>query len=139
MSLYTRGPDRVSWSNLRAAVASVFVLQCVSQAVGDVTLSCASRSSCTVTGWPHSPYAYNTQFNTVCGKSFCPPATMSLEAAVGTCNVQGGRLCTRIELAADVARLSGCGFDSKLVWTSDLCGTNGVMVAGGSSTYDRPS
>ena len=65
---------------------------------------------------------------------------VSYANALAHCTNQGARLCTPKELGNDVARSTGCGFDTRLVWTSESCmlapGMYGKIVAGGSSKYD---
>ena len=65
---------------------------------------------------------------------------VSYEKALVHCTAQGARLCSANELQNDVARGTGCGFDTRLVWTSESCmlepGIYGKIVTGGSSTYN---
>lgn len=65
---------------------------------------------------------------------------VSYEKALVHCTAQGARLCSANELQNDVARGTGCGFDTRLVWTSESCmlepGIYGKIVTGGSSKYN---
>ena len=101
---------------------------------GDVTLECSSQRTCSSMGWSVTRLV-QPGYENVCAASICPPESMPFDAAVSACSAAGGRLCTRDELAADAARESGCQFNTKLVWTADVCGTNGVHVTGGSTKY----
>eukprot|EP01043_Picozoa_sp_COSAG02_P024144 COSAG02_NODE_1310_length_13323_cov_17.158878_6_plen_235_part_00 len=64
------------------------------------------------------------------------------QMADSICTSVGARLCTAAELANDVARGTGCGFDNANVWTSDAC-TDGHIAADGDSrpqdAYQQPT
>lgn len=50
------------------------------------------------------------------------------EEARSFCNGQGLRLCTEIEIKSGAGESTGCGFDTKLVWTSNLCDITGRNI-----------
>ena len=52
------------------------------------------------------------------------------------CASVGARLCTAAELASDVARGTGCGFDNANVWTSDVCADGHIAADGDSRPQD---
>lgn len=126
-------PGGAQWCRMQLAVVLMAGLF-VSNARGDVTLACSSQRACSSVGWSVARLV-QPGYENVCAASICPPESMSFEAAVNACSAAGGRLCTREELAADAARESGCQFNTKLVWTADVCGINGVHVSGGSTKY----
>lgn len=45
-------------------------------------------------------------------------SSTTFDSARAICGSQGGRLCTREEVAGGCAAATGCGFDAELVWTS---------------------
>lgn len=80
----------------------------------------SSRSSCAALGW--IPRFGNTE---VCGESDSGLAgcqvSVDHQYAQDLCASSGARLCSPNELGADVARGTGCGLDSGLVWTYEAC------------------
>ena len=46
----------------------------------------------------------------------------NFSGAAAECRAHGLRLCRRAELAAEDCCKSGCGLDTKMVWTGDACG-----------------
>ena len=57
--------------------------------------------------------------------------TRNFEQAQGVCSAAGTRLRTTTELTAQITEGTGCGFDNKMVWTSEKC-AGGYTVAKGS-------
>ena len=58
------------------------------------------------------------------------------QMADSICTSVGARLCTAAELARDVARGTGCGFDNANVWTSDVCAGGHIAADGDSRPQD---
>jgi hypothetical protein len=48
------------------------------------------------------------------------------EEAADECNALGARLCSLEEVQAGATKSTGCGFDNKLIWTADGCGTDKI-------------
>eukprot|EP00951_Prasinocladus_malaysianus_P014300 scaffold108694_cov55-Prasinocladus_malaysianus.AAC.1 len=69
-------------------------------------------------------YKYDGSTIGVCGDSgtggSCSSASLFAMAVV-ECESAGSRLCSVAELNAQATRATGCGFDSKPVWTRDTC------------------
>ena len=77
-----------------------------------------SRRSCAELRFP---FRYG---NRVCGhssKGWSCAAGFNFSEAEQICTDSGARLCTAAELETDSARGTGCGFDTRLTWTSDSC------------------
>ena len=95
-------------------------------------------------------YGSNTA---VCGatkvKAKCKDiSSVTYTEAKGICESIGARLCSSVELRADVARGTGCGLDvqppnknNRYVWTTDSCtdsdGNSGMRAVEGSSLEDE--
>ena len=73
--------------------------------------------------------------DTVCAMSVCD--SVSWAEADARCAAFGARLCTGKELAANVAKGTGCSFDTQMVWTWDRCGAHMFQAAPGSSRLER--
>ena len=52
------------------------------------------------------------------------------------CVNAGARLCTLAEVQANAAASTGCGFDSKLVWTSTPCGVDSMFATMGKYDFN---
>lgn len=99
---------------------------------------CVTRRSCEVLGWNAAAYGDTD----VCGASVMPLldsgggavpaardrcgngcfASASYPEAEASCAAGGARLCTYAELLANETKGTGCGFDSRRVWTSTNAG-----------------
>lgn len=67
--------------------------------------------------------------------------TSTFADAYALCTSVGARLCSDVELGADAARSTGCGLDSRLVWTATPCGLldfTGRKVRMGSNSTEEP-
>ena len=67
----------------------------------------------------------------------CFPRGVTLSAAEGICENNGGRLCTSSEIAQAIASGKGCDGDNYFTWTSDQCDPNpelGRITAKGDGT-----
>lgn len=110
---------------------------------GDDTFTDDSQSiksvlSCDELAWPN---AVDFGSVNVCGESSinlggCSGLLNSTQAN-HFCTAAGARLCTLTELENDETRKTGCGLDSRLVWSSSPC-TGGYYVAYGSSAFPSP-
>jgi hypothetical protein len=94
------------------------------------TYAPATRKNCATLGWPvvgsacgESDQAFKIKF----GSDKCYN-WLSQPDGEKQCARLGGRLCTQPELAAGVAKSTGCSFDSKFIWTSTTC-TGGYIKA----------
>ena len=101
----------------------------------DVPLPKASASNCESLGWGNA-LAFGS--SSVCGESDLGlggcSGFMAWGDAASFCSAGGARLCTLEELQADDTRSTGCGYDTKAVWSSSRCNEeSGFQVAPGSS------
>ena len=96
--------------------------------------------------WPDDLFGHDFQPG-VCGISGlslpgtnqqCPATASTFHEALQTCAQMGARLCTLAEIQRDEARGTGCGYDTRLVWTSTRgrCPEGMFMRATGSSLGD---
>jgi len=93
-----------------------------------------SAKSCSEIGWDN---AGDWGASGVCGESDSSLGGCSGDVtwadAKAFCEAAGARLCTVEELQDDETRGTGCGYDTKMVWTSDSCGDEGYTQAFGST------
>lgn len=111
-----------------AKVSSTTTISTTTEASADV-LDSKSHRTCAELGWG---YRYgNTE---VCGESDNFPAGTTCHKkqihafAEDACYDMGARLCTADELNANVAKGTGCGFDSKWVWSRSACNAGFMQV-----------
>jgi len=93
-----------------------------------------SASSCDDLGWTN---AEKFGSSSVCGESDSGfggcSAPMNRNDALALCESAGARLCSVEELQANEVRGTGCGYDSRMVWSRDTC-EGGFTVAYGATT-----
>lgn len=84
------------------------------------------------------PFFVNFDGDGLCGSSKMPDGrcinngSYTLADAEALCSDIGTRLCTYQEITARQAQGSGCGLDSRYVWTSSTCGDGmNIMSHGG--------
>ena len=98
-----------------------------------------SAKSCAELGWP-----YRWGNAEVCGESdrgdWACTSSVPFAAAEAVCADLGARLCTALELAANVARGTGCQFDRRFVWAGDAsCPPGEALLAPGRSSDSDPA
>ena len=54
----------------------------------------------------------------------CMPRSTTYSGAVAACASKGMRLCSLAELRSKVCCDTGCGYNSRRVWTADACGSS---------------
>ncbi|MBR58259.1 MAG: hypothetical protein CMH54_09585, partial [Myxococcales bacterium] len=95
-----------------------------------------ASESCTALGWDAETYGDPN----VCGTSAEGPGgcsgTLSFLDSIDFCARKGGRLCSYEELNADEVRDTGCGYDSKRIWSSTPCGDGRFWTQSGSSEQE---
>lgn len=108
--------------------------EAISFVIGGPQDSGPSSSSCSDLGWGN---AANHGSLDVCGESDLSlggcSGDLTWAGAKAFCEHAGARLCTMEELQSDETRGTGCSYDNKLVWTSDLCGDGSYTQAYGST------
>ena len=95
---------------------------------------CAEHSG----SWCPSDLAFSQGSAKVCGESdngLACTVGVSWAEADQICGSIGARLCSITELQTDETRSSGCGFDSKWVWSSHSCGSEHHVVARGARVH----
>ena len=102
-----------------------------------LNLNPISSATCADLGWTDAASYGSTA---VCGESDLGlggcSGEMSFVEAETFCTAIGARLCTLSEVESDETRGTGCGYDSKLVWTNSPCsGGAGHAQAPGASTF----
>jgi len=93
-----------------------------------------SASTCDDLGWGNAETHGDSM---VCGETNLNLGGCSNEQtwdrAVDFCEAAGARLCTLEELQNDETRGTGCGYDTKAVWSSTSCGSGSYLQAPGST------